>query len=128
MQKIDNAITTHDDFVLYKENGLIKGGGFSIFMEKGISPIQTMQYQEKEGSPLQHLVVPAGLFFQHVTPILQSQPIYDLRKEDEDDVIPDDIYNHLLRLASEDETKVLKRNSKKRLPSIKKNKSVRRSK
>ncbi len=113
-----------DDFVLYKEDGNIMSGGYSInsiFLKNGVSPMQTVNFRkkgletnslesdskEKDGkndkphnkisSLFEDLVIPAGLYFNNTKLFPENKIPFEEYKEHT--MLPDDIFDKLFKMV-----------------------------
>ena len=121
-----------DDFVLYKEDGNIMSGGYSInsiFLKNGISPMQTVNFRRKglESNSLENdsekdkdsskisslfedLVIPAGLYFNNTKLFPENKIPFEEYKEHT--MLPDDIFDKLFKMVEYEPN--LKANNKKK--------------
>jgi hypothetical protein len=104
-----------DDMIYRQDGGKIYAGGFQIsshFMEKGISPVSTMNAMEGEmkgGNSVddlfRHLVIPAGLIH------FQMKP-NDAFFEPKHEMLNDDIYDALFAMVNlQQKKKMTRRNN-----------------
>jgi hypothetical protein len=110
MEKIDSYQINNSDFVLFKKEGVIQNGGFSLENKIGS--------KEEKGKSMNDLTIPSGLFYKENpkgSKTTKSHHYEDDEEEHKD--IPDDLYEHLLSMASVDDNKgttvVKKRKSRK---------------
>ena len=122
-----------DDFVLYKEDGNIMSGGYSInsiFLKNGISPMQTVNFRRKGletnsdskdsldkdkphnkiSSLFEDLVIPAGLYFNNTKLFPENKIPFEEYKEHT--MLPDDIFDKLFKMVEYEPN--LKANNKKK--------------
>jgi hypothetical protein len=88
MEKVESYQVNNSDFILYKKDGNIQNGGFSL---------------KKKETNESLFTIPSGLF--HVP------QKYTKRKDNEEEErkeIPDDLYEKLIELASVDEKEKMK--------------------
>jgi hypothetical protein len=111
-----------DDFVLYKENGNIMSGGYSInsiFLKNEVSPMQTVNFRKKGletnsleskdsnkedskeknsiSSLFEDLVIPAGLYFNNTKLFPENKIPFEEYKEHT--MLPDDIFDKLFKMV-----------------------------
>jgi|TARA_Y100000992_G_C21253255_1_gene487090 hypothetical protein len=121
------------DFVLYKENNRIKSGGYSvksILLNKNIPAATTFNKQEGGGKQekvsdiYSDLAVPAGLFYMHQTPNLNTiRPTI----MNDDNVLPDSIHDQLLELLQPSEKQMYNIKTRKHYKGRGKKKKTRRT-
>jgi len=123
MENIESYKVNDSNFVLYKKEGNIKNGGFSL-----VSVLKTPKGGSKQSdeSIKEHSVIPSGLFY---TENKRYSINHTKSKEEEEEEphkeIPDELYEKFLGLASVDEKEKLKPKCKsKRLKPIKSKKKT----
>ncbi len=121
-----------EDFVLYKENNLIKSGGYavnSILLNQNSPAVTTYNQQNGGGAKkvseiFSNLAVPAGLFYGSEKKSLNTlKPII----VNNDAVLPDTIHDKLLELLEPSQKQLYNIKTKKRNLKIKKRKKTRRA-
>ena len=116
----NSNIFNDGDLVLYKENGKIMSGGYSIdsiLLQSGESPLTsyfnggTLESEGLEGNkerekerknPFANLAIPVGIFYinQQATKSDYEKKSYDDEHYKKHDMLSDDIYDKLFEMAS----------------------------
>jgi phosphoglycerol transferase MdoB-like AlkP superfamily enzyme len=98
MENIESYKVNDSNFILYKKEGDIKNGGFSL---ASILKTQKGGSKQTDESIKEHSVIPSGLFY---TENKKYSVNYTKNKEEEPHKeIPDELYEKLLELASVDD-------------------------
>jgi hypothetical protein len=126
MENIESYQVNDSNFILYKKEGVIMNGGFSL---ASLLKTQKGGSKQMDESLKQYSVIPSGLFY---TENKRSSSVnHSKRKEAEEEAephkeIPDELYEKLLGLASVDgkEKQKRKKDKTKRLKPIKSNKKT----
>lgn len=110
---MDNQLTA-EDFVIYKENGKMMSGGYSvnsILLNQEKSPIYSVSKQKGgdtvSSSIFSDLAIPGGLLF---TSKINNCNKYKINYNDETD---DDLFNNLLKMLDPQSKKIHNMKTKK---------------
>jgi len=124
MENIESYQVNDSNFILYKKEGVIMNGGFSL---GSLLKTQKGGSKQTNDSMKEHSVIPSGLFY---TENKRSSSVNNCKRKEEEEEphkeIPDELYEKLLGLASVHgkEQQKRKKDKTKRLKHIKSNKKT----
>jgi len=99
MENIETYKINDSDFIIYKRDGSIKSGGFSLSsVFKTQKGGKENPHDEKE-SISKDVVVPSGLFYSEKKQHTKTQ---NYNEEQSNKEIPDELYDNLLKMASKE--------------------------